>query len=400
VPDSSQAGRRAFVVVIDACGIGALPDADAYGDAGTNTLAHVAERCGGLDLPALARLGLGSILPLRGVSPAASPVLHGRLGAVGPGKDSIAGHWELMGVVVAQAPPSYPHGLGSELLGRVEEVLGGPVICNQAFNGIAAIEQYGAEHLRSGRPILYTSADSVVQVAAHVDVLSAPQLYERCAALRELLHGPDAVGRVIARPFEGAEGDFRRTRGRRDYALASPTRSYLDALQAAGVAVHSVGKVHDLFAGRGIDQAHPGATNAEALATIATLIDELDSGLVFANLIETDQRYGHRKDVAGFHAALREIDAALAGWRERLRAGDLLVITADHGCDPDAAHSDHTRESVPLLASFAGDGGRRHDGGLADVGASVFSWLAGRVHERDQLPGESFIAAPGGADDA
>ena len=391
VSDSpQQAGRRAFVVVIDACGIGALPDADAYGDAGANTLEHVAERCGGLDLPTLAVLGLGSILPLRGVPPSGSPVLHGRLGAAGPGKDSIAGHWELMGVVVAEAPPTYPRGLPAELLARVEAVLGSAVICNAPYNGVEAIDDYGAEHLRSGRPILYTSADSVVQVAAHVDVLAPELLYERCAALRELMSGADAVGRVIARPFAGEPGDFRRTRGRRDYALAPPTRSYLDELQSAGVAVHSVGKVSDLFAGRGIDETHPGATNAEALESIDALIDDLDSGLVFANLIETDQRYGHRKDVAGFHAALREIDAAVGGWLGRLGAGDLLLISADHGCDPDAEHSDHTRESVPLLARFEGDGGRRHDGTLADVGASVFDWLTGR--DSDQLPGDSFIA--------
>ena len=202
---------------------------------------------------------------------------------------------------------------------------------------------------------------------------------------------------VCGERFEGAPGDFRRTLGRRDYALAPPTRSYLDELQAAGVAVHSVGKVSDLFAGRGIDEAHPGATNAEALESIDALIDDLDSGLVFANLIETDQRYGHRKDVAGFHAALREIDAAVGGWLGRLGAGDLLVISADHGCDPDAEHSDHTRESVPLLARFEGDGGRRHDGALADVGASVFDWLTGCEtpppgRAGDQLPGDSFIA--------
>ncbi|MGD0981129.1 MAG: phosphopentomutase, partial [Solirubrobacteraceae bacterium] len=212
-----------------------------------------------------------------------------------------------------------------------------------------------------------------------------------------LMRGPDAVGRVIARPFEGEPGDFRRTSGRRDYALAPPTRSYLDELRSAGAPVHSVGKVGELFAGRGIDEAHPGATNAEALASIGALINDLDSGLVFANLIETDQRYGHRKDVAGFHAALREIDAALGGWIGRLRAGDLLVITADHGCDPDAEHSDHTRESVPLLARFEGDGGRAHDGVLADVGSSVLVWLTGE--ENDELPGESFIVA-GSAGDA
>jgi phosphopentomutase len=389
-------GRRAFVVVIDACGIGALPDAAAYGDAGTNTLAHVAERCGGLDLPVLAGLGLGSITALRGVAPAAAGVLRGRLAAAGPGKDSLAGHWELMGVVLAHAPPTYPDGLPDDLLARVADVLGGEVICNRPYNGLDAIDDFGAEHLRSGRPIVYTSADSVLQVAAHVSVLAPGDLYERCAALRELMAGADAVGRVIARPFDGEPGAFERTPGRHDYALAPPARSYLDELQAAGVATHSVGKVHDLFAGAGITHAHPGATNAQALASIGTLIDDIDAGFVLANLIETDQRYGHRKDVDGFHRALREIDAALAGWLERLRDGDLLVITADHGCDPAAPHSDHTRESVPLLARFVGHGGRRHDGTLADVGASAYEWLVGGSVA---LPGRSFIAdSQAGAD--
>jgi phosphopentomutase len=371
--------------VLDACGIGALPDAELYGDAGTNTLAHVAQLAGGLELPVLGALGLGSILPLRGIPPSREPVLHGRLCAQGPGKDSVAGHWELMGLVAAQAPPVYPEGLPAELLVRVEAAIGAPVICNRPANGVAAIERYGAEHLASGRPILYTSADSVVQIACHSSVMAVDELYEVCARVREEV----SVGRVIARPFEGQPGSFERTLGRRDLALEPPACSYLDALQGAGVAVHSVGKVHDLFAGRGIDEAHPGASNAQAITSIDGLIGSLDAGLVFANLIETDQRYGHRKDVAGFHAALRAIDAAIANWLARLRSEDMLVITADHGCDPAAAHSDHTRESVPLLASFATHGGRRHDGSLADVGASVYDWLVGA--SAPELAGRSFV---------
>lgn len=391
-------GTRAFVVVIDACGIGALPDAADYGDSAVNTLEHLAQAVGGLQLPTLGALGLGSILPLLGVAPAADPVLHGRLGAVGPGKDSTAGHWELMGVVLAQAPPTYPDGLPPALLGRVEDLLGGPVLCNAPYNGVAAIEDYGAEHLRTRRLILYTSQDSVLQLAAHVDVLTQAELYARCAALRELMSGADGVGRVIARPFEGEAGAFERTPGRRDLALAPPTRSYLQELQSRGVPVHSVGKVHDLFDGVGFDQAHSGATNALALASVGALIDRLDRGLVFANLIETDQRFAHRKDVEGFHGALTEIDGAVAGWLARLRDGDMLVLTADHGCDPSAAHSDHTREYVPLLASFAGNGGRRHDGALSDVGASVHRWLTGT--DVPSLPGRAFAGQPGGSLDA
>jgi phosphopentomutase len=391
VPAPELSDRRAFVVVIDACGIGALDDAAAYGDAGANTLAHVAELCGGLDLPVLGSLGLGSILPLRGVAPASAPALRGRLSAAGPGKDSIAGHWELMGVVAEHAPPTYPDGLPAELLARVEAAIGGAVICNRPYNGIDAIADFGAEHLRDGRAILYTSADSVLQLAAHVEVIPPERLYDRCAALRELMQGPDAVGRVIARPFEGQPGAFQRTAGRRDYALSPPSRSYLDELGAAGVPVHAVGKVADLFAGVGIDERHPGAGNAQALESIGELIAQLDRGLVFANLIDTDQRYGHRKDFEGFHQALREIDGAVGEWLALLRPGDLFVITADHGCDPASLHTDHTRESVPLLARFQGDGGRRHDGALADVGASAYEWLAGV--SSDELPGRSFADA-------
>ena len=383
--------RRAFVVVVDACGAGELPDAADYGDAGTNTLLHVAQAVGGLRVPALAALGLGNIMPLPGVAPVAAPALHGRLHALGPGKDSTAGHWELMGVVAAAAPPSYPDGLPAELLARVESAIGTPVLCNAASNGIAAIVDHGVEHLATGRPILYTSQDSVVQLAAHVEVLPPDQLYAACAALRELLTGEAAVGRVIARPFSGEPGGFERTLGRRDYALAPPTASYLDLLAGAGIAVHGVGKTVELFDGRGFSDAHPAPTNARALAAIDALIDDLDGGLVFANLIETDQLYGHRKDADGFHGALRELDASVAAWRARLGEGDLLVITADHGCDPAAPHADHTREHAPLLASFAGARGRRHDGPLADVGASALDWLTG---ERDApLLGDSFIAA-------
>ena len=337
--------RRAFVVVIDACGAGELPDAAAYGDAGANTLAHVARAVGGLRLPALEQLGLGSILPLDGVAPSAAPVMHGRLAAAGPGKDSTTGHWELMGAIAAAPLPTYPDGFPDSLVRLLERATGHRFICNRPYNGIAAIEDYGAPHLREGALILYTSQDSVLQLAAHVDVLPEAGLYEVCAAAREVMAGEHAVGRVIARPFSGEPGAFRRTDGRHDLSIQPPGRTYLDELAAAAVPVHAVGKVSDLFAGRGIDVAHPGATNAHALSETTRLVAELDAGLVFTNLVETDQVYGHRKDVEGFHRALRAIDAAVGEWLERLRAGDLLVITADHGCDPAAPHSDHTRDT-------------------------------------------------------
>jgi phosphopentomutase len=381
--------RRAFVVVLDACGVGALPDADAYGDAGSNTLAHVAQQVGGLDLPTLQRLGLGSILPLQGVPPADGPVLHGRLHAMGPGKDSTAGHWELMGVVNPRPLPTYPEGFPESVVELIRTLSGREVLCNLPCNGIEAIERYGAQHLSSGALIVYTSQDSVLQVAAHVDLLAPSELYAMCGRLRAELPPEQAVGRVIARPFEGPPGAFARTDGRRDFSLPPPSRSYLQELQDAGVAVHTVGKVGQLCSGVGVDVAHPGATNAAALHETTELLAELGSGFVFVNLIETDQVYGHRHDVEGFHQALREIDSALGGWLGLLRAGDLLILTADHGCDPVSPRTDHTREHAPLLAVFAGHGSRRHDGPLADVGASVLCWLAGRRPQT--LPGESFI---------
>jgi phosphopentomutase len=392
--------RRAIVLVADACGVGALPDAADYGDEGTNTLAHVAEALGGLELPTLAALGLGSIVPLQGVAPAADPVIHGRLHRLGPGKDSATGHWELMGVVLDHPLPTYPDGFPADVIALLEQATGHEVICNRPSNGITAIEDFGSEHLRTGALILYTSQDSVLQLAAHEQRVPEQELYRACAAAREAMQGEHAVGRVIARPFTGVEGAFERTQGRHDFAVPPPGRSYLQELQSAGVEVHGVGKISDLFTGVGITRSHPGATNAEALRSVEELLSELEHGLVFANLIETDQDYGHRKDVAGFGRALREIDSAVARLLARIRDGDLLIVTADHGVDPAHPGTDHTREYVPLLAASGemlrrrAAGERpletRHDGPLADVGASALRWLSGR--DCDELPGGSFIS--------
>jgi phosphopentomutase len=382
--------RRAFVVVLDACGVGALPDAAEYaGDEGSNTLGHLAEDVGGLRLPTLGRLGLGSILPLLGVPPAEHPVVHRRLHPLGPGKESTTGHWELMGVVPTAALPTYPNGFPPDVVATLERVTGLRFCCNQPASGTEVIEQWGPHHLETGEVILYTSADSVLQLAAHHDVLSEEQLIAACTAAREAMTGEHAVGRVIARPFVGEPGAFRRTEGRKDLSVKPPGRSYLEELQDSGMPVHAVGKVRDLFAGVGVDFYHPGASNERGIAAIAKLVGDLEEGLVFANLVETDQVYGHRHDVEGFHRALREIDTATAQWLALLREDDLLVLTADHGVDPRAPHTDHTREHAPLLASFAGNDGRRHDGPLADVGASVLRWLAGR--EAPDLPGLSFV---------
>lgn len=382
--------RRAFVIVIDACGFGALPDAADYGDAGADTLSHCARAVGGLELPALGALGLGSIAPLDGVPPAAAPVVHGRLRPLGPGKDTTSGHWELMGVVADAPARTYPDGFPPFVADAIRERTGRGVLCNRPYSGIEVIADYGPEHLRTGELILYTSQDSVLQLAAHVDVLPTPALHELCGELRALMQGEHAVNRVIARPFEGAPGAFVRTDQRRDFALPPPRPSYLDALRAAGVPVHGVGKIAQVFAGQGVDHEHKGPDNPRALAATDRLVESLDRGLAFVNLVDTDQVYGHRRDPHGFHTALREIDAHVAAWLKRLDpTRDLLAITADHGCDPTAPGSDHTREHAPLLAWFSGHGGRRHDGAFADVGASALAWLAGT--EEPGLPGEPFI---------
>jgi phosphopentomutase len=380
---------RATVIVMDACGVGELPDAADYGDAGANTLGHLSERVGGLQLPTLGELGLGSIIPLQGVPPADHPVVHGRLHPVGPGKESTTGHWELMGVVPQHALPTYPDGFPPDVIARLEEATGLRFCCNKPYSGTEVIEDFGRHHLETGEVILYTSADSVLQLAAHVDVLSEPDLYVACEAAREVMTGDHAVGRVIARPFEGEPGGFRRREGRRDFAAPPPGRSYLEEIQDAGLDVHAVGKIRDLFAGVGITEKHEGATNAKGIVSTTRLLEELEDGLIFVNLVETDQVYGHRHDVEGFHEALKEIDAAVARWLGLLRDDDLLVLTADHGVDPNVDHTDHTREYAPLLARFAGGDGRRHDGPLSDVGASVLRWLTGR--DAPDLPGEPFL---------
>ena len=385
---------------MDACGVGALPDADAYGDAGSNTLGHLAQRVGGLDLPNLQRLGLGSIIPLEGVRPADDPAVHGRLHPLGPGKESTTGHWELMGVVPKHPLPTYPDGFPPEVIERLEGAAGLRFCCNRPYSGTEVIEDFGEHHLATGEVILYTSADSVLQLAAHVDVLPEPDLLAACEAAREVMTGEHAVGRVIARPFDGQPGSFHRREGRRDYAAPPPGRSYLEEIQDVGLPVHAVGKIRDLFAGVGITEKHEGATNTKGIASTTRLLEGLDSGLIFVNLVETDQVYGHRHDVEGFHEALREIDGAVARWLELLRDDDMLVLTADHGVDPNANHTDHTREYAPLLARFGAEAGvaggpespgdgRRHDGPLADVGATVLRWLTGR--DAPELPGRAFL---------
>ena len=369
--------RRAVILVLDGVGIGAAPDAAAYGDQGSNTLGNLARAVGGFDLPNLARLGLGCIAPLQGVEPAQRPrAAWGTMRPASAGKDSTTGHWEIAGVHLERPFPTYPNGFPAGIVQEFSERTGRGVLGNLAASGTEVIERFGAEHERTGRWILYTSADSVFQVAAHERVVPVEELYGACAIARAILVAPHAVSRVIARPFQGEPGAYRRTAGRRDFAIAPPERTLLDALAERGIARLGVGKVDDLFAGRSITSVHT-PDNATGLEEIHRALDALDGGLLFANLVDFDQLWGHRNDVAGFYAGLRAFDSALPGIEGALREDDLLFLTADHGNDPTTSSTDHARECVPLLVA----GPRVHPRSLgerstfADLGVTVAEWL-------------------------
>jgi phosphopentomutase len=373
----SAFGRgRVALVVLDGVGMGACPDQASYGDAGSDTLGNVARAVGGLALPRLEALGLGCCRPLAGMRCGSAAAAHGVALPRSAGKDSTAGHWELCGLVLDSPFPTYPHGFPASVLADFARRTGRPVIGNVVASGTAIIERLGAEHLATGAWIVYTSADSVFQVAAHEERVPLAELYAACAAAREMLEGEHRVSRVIARPFVGKPGAFFRTAARRDFSLHPVGTTLLDRLEGAGIPRVGVGKVDDLFAGRGITSRHT-ATNADAYAGIAEGLRTLERGLLFANVIEFDQSWGHRNDVAGFHEGLRELDRVLPGLLSLLRPGDLMVLTADHGNDPTTPSTDHSREAVPLLV--AGPGVRAAalgDREFADVGATIADYFS------------------------
>ena len=370
--------RRAAIIVLDGVGIGEAPDAAAYGDGGSDTLGNLSRAVeGGLVLPNLERAGLGNIAELRGVRRVEHP--QGAWGLMEPrsaGKDSTTGHWEIAGVQLVRPFPTYPNGFPADIVEEFARRTGRSVIGNVVGSGTAIIDEFGPEHQRSGSWILYTSADSVFQIAAHEDVIPLTDLYRGCIVAREMLVGPNDVSRVIARPFVGKPGMYHRTKNRRDFSIEPPEDTLLDALSAAGVARRGVGKVDDLFAARGISSAHT-ARNADGIAAIGQWLAGEPSGLLFANLVDFDQLFGHRNDVPGFYGALREFDDALPRLLAALREDDLLFITADHGNDPTTPSTDHARECVPLLAFGAPvrprSLGRRDT--FSDLGATVGEWL-------------------------
>jgi phosphopentomutase len=341
---------RAIVIVLDGVGVGQAPDAADYDDEGANCLANCSRAAGGLSLSTLGGLGLGNLTHIVGTPPEPPVGVCGRLIERSPGKDSTSGHWELMGVVLDHAMPTYPHGFPADIVARFEAAIGRRILGNKPASGTAIIEELGAEHLRTGFPILYTSADSVFQLAAHEDIIPVPDLYHMCEIARGLLTGDDAVGRVIARPFTGVPSAFIRTPRRRDFSLPPPAPTLLDALKESGREVVGIGKIEDLFAGHGLTSSNHTATNAEAEAATLEQLACPFSGLLFVNLVECDQNFGHRRNPQGYAEALRAFDAWLPTALAHLGPGDALFITGDHGTDPTWRGTDHTRESVPLLA--------------------------------------------------
>ncbi len=371
---------RFVIMILDGVGAGALPDAAGYGDSDANTLGNLAALVT-LELPNLRALGLGNILPLRGVPPVAEPLaLPGVLAELSAGKDTTAGHWEHMGVVTAQAQPTFPDGFPPEVISSFEEAVGRKVLGNKAASGTEIIAELGERHLETARPIVYTSADSVFQIACHIDVIPLEELYRYCEIARGMLTGPHGVGRVIARPFSGTPGSFVRTKDRKDFSLEPPSPTYLDLLTQAGVPVLGIGKIYQIFAGRGVTEQVKVESNEDNLATLAARLEGGVEGLIFTNLVDFDMVWGHRNDVDGFAAGLEAADRALPSILALLGPEDRLLITADHGVDPTTVSTDHSREYVPLLyyPRPAGLPARAYVGNMADTGATAYQRLTAR----------------------
>jgi phosphopentomutase len=383
---------RILWIVLDSVGIGELPDAADYGDVGRNTLGHIAESRP-LHLPTLVQLGLANIAPLAHLSPTEKPLAAFGKGAThSPGKDTTTGHWEMAGIWLPQAFPTYPHGFPAELIAEFEKQIARQTLGNKPASGTEIIKELGEEHVHTGKPIVYTSGDSVFQIAAHEDVIPIAQLYRMCEIARKLLDGPHRVGRVIARPFNGPSGNFTRTPRRHDYAVDPPKPMLLDVLAEKSVPVFGIGKIHDIYNGRGVADYVTTTSNADGMEKLTEALGNRPGGLIFCNLVDFDMLYGHRKDVEGFAKSLEEFDAWLAKFLARLSVTDLLIITADHGCDPDPRWptTDHSREYVPILAyTPAKSAGAALDtrATLADMGQTIAANFATNIPH-----GKSFLS--------
>jgi phosphopentomutase len=382
--------RRVIWMVLDSVGIGEMPDAAKYGDVGSDTLGNIA-RQRPLHLPNFCSLGLANIKPLTGLAPAAEPAgAYGKCTLASPGKDTTTGHWEMVGIHLEKPFPLFPHGFPPEVMDEFERRIGRHAIGNKAASGTEIIKELGEEHVRTGSPIVYTSADSVFQVAAHEEVIPLFELYKICETAREILRGPYEVGRVIARPFIGEQGSFTRTPNRHDYAVPPPKGMLLDQLASRDIDVYSIGKIFDVFLGRGIREYVKTRSNADGLTKTLEAMEEVDRGMIFVNLVDFDQQYGHRNDVEGYARALEEVDRWLPSFNAKHRPDDLAIFTADHGCDPTTPSTDHSREYVPLLAYGPGVKHGANLGtraSLSDIGQTVAENYGAKI-----VVGESFLS--------
>ena len=366
---------RLIIIILDGCGIGEMPDAAEYGDAGSNTLVHVAEAVGGLSLPNLQKMGIGNLADIPGVPP--NPDCTGGYGIMleqSKGKDTTIGHWEIAGIITERPFPTYPHGFPKEVIEEFEKATGRGILGNVVASGTEIIKQLGEEHMRTGKPIVYTSADSVFQIAAHEDVIPVDELYDMSMKARKILTGEHMVARVIARPFIGEPGSFTRTDRRRDFSVEPPHPTVLDALKDAGYPVIGIGKIHDIYAGKGLTESSHIVNNLDGIAQTIDAIKTAERGLIFTNLVDFDMLWGHRNDPTGFAGGLKEFDDHLPDIQAAMRPDDLLIITADHGNDPTTPSTDHSREKVPLLvwrpsAERCVDLGERQT--FADIAATI-----------------------------
>jgi phosphopentomutase len=388
--------KRCFLIVLDGVGVGELPDADGYGDCGSATLPNVAETVGGLSLPNLERLGLGNIVPIKGVSPTSSPrAVFGKLRERSSGKDSTTGHWELAGVITSKPFPLYPEGFPEDIIGLFIDRTGcGDVLGNRTASGTEIIARLGKQHIDTGYPIVYTSADSVFQIAAHEDIVPLERLYQWCTIARnEVMVGDHEVSRIIARPFIGEPGAFKRSVNRKDFSVEPKRKTLLDHLTESGIATVTIGKVDNLFAGRGVGRPLHTKNNTEGIRVLIDVLKTFDSGFVFTNLVDFDQEYGHRNDPHGFARALMEFDNAIPGLLGLVRDDDLIIVTSDHGNDPTVAGSDHTREYALLLAIHGRLRNGREAGtrdSFADVAQTCAEHLAIPAAARNHMDGLSF----------
>lgn len=390
--------KRVFLIVLDSFGVGGAPDAAKFGDEGSNTLAAVLSYSNAA-FPNLAKMGLLAIdgeddpritSYKKAQESIPSPIgSYARVREISAGKDSTIGHWEIAGIISDKAQPTYPDGFPEEVMKALEEATGKEYLCNKPYSGTDVIRDYGEEHMKTGKPIIYTSADSVLQIAAHEEIISLNELYDICAKAREVMTGDHAVGRVIARPFVGEPGNFTRTANRHDFSLSAPSSTMLDLLKNEGYDVISIGKIYDLFAGRGLTESNPTKGNTDGINKTIDMMDRDFTGLCFTNLVDFDMKYGHRNDIEGYATAMHEFDDALGIILSKLRDDDLLIITADHGCDPSTASTDHSRECIPLL--IYGDGYRTPCNmseltGFNNIAGIVLTAIMGRTYKKDFCP--------------